>query len=133
MNQDTLKTVEKCILAAQAAIRRGKSVVVDNTNTLLPVREKWLKLGADLGIPVMAVVLGTPKEVAFLLINYRLWSPLSPPADRREVPDVVVHTQYKYMVLPTTLEGFHSVHTVRNELQETEDERANMLFRCYLK
>ena len=32
INQDTLKTIQKCIKAASVSIKSGRSVIVDNTN-----------------------------------------------------------------------------------------------------
>ena len=32
VNNDTLKTPEKCIKACEEAVKAGKSVVIDNTN-----------------------------------------------------------------------------------------------------
>ena len=49
MNQDTLKTKEKCVKVAREAIEEGKSVVVDNTNPAPDVRKLYLALAKEQG------------------------------------------------------------------------------------
>lgn len=52
INQDTLKTVAKCLSAARAALSSGKSVVVDSTNVDRKSRQQWIQLGRELQIKV---------------------------------------------------------------------------------
>ena len=50
INQDTLKTVAKCLAAAKAALLSGKSVVVDSTNVDKKTRQQWIKLAQGCNI-----------------------------------------------------------------------------------
>jgi predicted kinase len=44
VNQDTLKTKEKCVAAAKSALESGKSPVIDNTNSDRATRALYIKL-----------------------------------------------------------------------------------------
>jgi hypothetical protein len=44
INQDTLGTKEKCVAAANAALGRGESVVIDNTNATPELRALYVNL-----------------------------------------------------------------------------------------
>lgn len=53
INQDTLKTEQKCFLKAREAIvENNKSVVVDNTNINSEIRKRWISFARELNIPV---------------------------------------------------------------------------------
>ncbi|KAI8997759.1 polynucleotide kinase 3 phosphatase-domain-containing protein [Pilobolus umbonatus] len=51
VNQDTLKTREKCVAACKEALKKGKSVVVDNTNPETSTRQLYLSIARTLNIP----------------------------------------------------------------------------------
>jgi bifunctional polynucleotide phosphatase/kinase len=83
VNQDTLKTKEKCIKAARIAVEEGKSVVVDNTNPgtmiILPfqleiepgVRANYTEIAKEKGIPCRCFVFNTDVKLAHHLNFYR--------------------------------------------------------------
>ncbi|BFZ61789.1 DNA kinase/phosphatase Pnk1 [Saitoella coloradoensis] len=48
VNQDTLKTREKCVKVAEAALLEGQDVVVDNTNADAGTRKVWIELASRL-------------------------------------------------------------------------------------
>jgi bifunctional polynucleotide phosphatase/kinase len=47
VNQDTLKTIQKCIKTTTGLIKEGKKVVVDNTNPTRSTRENYIHLGSN--------------------------------------------------------------------------------------
>ncbi|KAJ3046082.1 hypothetical protein HDV00_003832 [Rhizophlyctis rosea] len=49
VNQDTLKTREACLKATEAALKAGKSVVVDNTNPEAVIRKMYIALAGRVG------------------------------------------------------------------------------------
>ena len=53
VNQDGLGSRKACLEAAEAALRAGSSVVVDNTNLSRSIRREWLSLAADCGAKVI--------------------------------------------------------------------------------
>ena len=53
INQDTLKTEEKCFVVAREALTEKKrSIIIDNTNITIEKRRKWIQLATELNIPV---------------------------------------------------------------------------------
>ena len=52
VNQDTLKTKNKCFKFAEESLTAGRSVVIDNTNAYIALRAEWINLAKRLGVPV---------------------------------------------------------------------------------
>lgn len=55
INQDILKTREKCLKVAQQHLENGQSVAIDNTNADADVRGKWIELASKLSVPIRCV------------------------------------------------------------------------------
>ena len=55
VNQDILKSRDKCMKVAMHFIEDSKSVVVDNTNADIETRAAWLALGRKVKVPVRLV------------------------------------------------------------------------------
>jgi hypothetical protein len=49
VNQDMYKTKEKCVVAAQDAVSRGESVVIDNTNGVRDTRKLYIDIAKAAG------------------------------------------------------------------------------------
>ena len=68
INQDILRTRPACLRAAEAALRDGKSVVVDNTNGKIAQREDWLRLAKQMGVVSAAAVCSTVCMIMYMLL-----------------------------------------------------------------
>ena len=107
VNQDTLKTLEKCKQRAQdALVSQRVSVVVDNTNMEQKTRQEWITLAQRLQVTIRAVQLQTPdlshmKCLCTSLAEYRQFSPLTPPHDVRDIPSIVFNTYFPTKSTPT--------------------------------
>ena len=55
VNQDILKTRDKCLKAATQCLEDGKSVAVDNTNADVETRAAWIALARRMKVPVRLV------------------------------------------------------------------------------
>lgn len=55
VNQDTLKSREKCMKVAQQSLDDDTSVVVDNTNADIETRAAWIALARTMKLPVRLV------------------------------------------------------------------------------
>ena len=135
VNQDELKTRDKCLAQARALIVAQRSVVVDNTNVRGDIRAEWVALAHELKVSIRCIVLRTPKPVALLLAKLRLYHPHTPPVDRREVERVVINEQFEnfdqYEV--EVGEGFHRVDKLDWAPQlHAADPVSSFLFDSYL-
>ena len=60
VNQDTLKSKQKSLAVARAALIDGSSVIVDSTNPSRESRREWVALAASVNAPVLSPVLFMP-------------------------------------------------------------------------
>lgn len=95
VNQDTLKTVDKCLKVAEESLATGRSVVVDNTNIDRATRKKWLDIAEKYGATPRCVALTTSKDICFSLEVFRRLDPSTDPCDRRAISSVAIHSGYK--------------------------------------
>jgi len=70
INQDSLGSTDKCLLATQGAIDKGNSVIIDNTNPSQAGRDRFIKL-ANTEYIVIEMVLKITRSVAEHLNNVR--------------------------------------------------------------
>ena len=64
VNQDTLKTKQKCLKFCESYLSRGSSVVVDNTNPSAEVRGEYVALARKHGVPVRCIFVKCPRLLA---------------------------------------------------------------------
>ena len=63
VNQDILKTREKCVKVATEFLEEKKSVVVDNTNADVETRQVWASLAKKLRAPIRLVHFTAPAKL----------------------------------------------------------------------
>jgi bifunctional polynucleotide phosphatase/kinase len=114
VNMDLLKTPKKCMDAVRESIQRGVSVVVDNTNGDAAKRREYISIGQQLGAVVRCIHFHTNsddkmfKSLVFHLNRYRSFTDPS----RSRVPDVAIHSFFKYYQPPSVNEGFQDILNV---------------------
>jgi len=110
VNQDTHKTLAKCIKVTKEAMADGKSAIVDNTNRDVKTRKEYIDIAKDQGVPCRCVWIKSTKEESFHLNALRGAVGINADGDEnRSVPDVVIHAFYKNMTEPEVSEGFNEV------------------------
>ncbi|CDO70582.1 hypothetical protein BN946_scf184636.g15 [Trametes cinnabarina] len=121
VNQDTLKTRDKCVKATEQALKEGKSVVVDNTNRDKTTREHYVNLAKR-----CLYFVGT-LELAWHNNLYRVFN--LPPA---KADSEAKRTLLPYSALtgfradfeePSVDEGFAEVRKVNFVFEGGEEER----------
>jgi len=133
VNQDTLKTKSKCVKACEDALKAGKSVIVDNQNTSPSDRAPYLALAKKYNASSIAVHIDVPKEMCFHLNSYRLLNPASKHHRDERVPDMVIHSFYKNVKLPTVSEGFAQTYRLGLEHFKIHESDADpKLLRTFL-
>ncbi|KAK8158675.1 polynucleotide kinase 3 phosphatase-domain-containing protein [Phyllosticta citrichinensis] len=63
VNQDTLKTRDRCLKVAAEHLAEGVSVAVDNTNADAETRAHWVKLAQKHKVPIRCVLLTAPAKL----------------------------------------------------------------------
>lgn len=110
VNQDTLKTKPKCEAVMRAALNKGESVIVDNTNPLKSDRNLWIGIAKSCSVTsIRCVYVDCPKVVSMTFAKIRSHVTHG---QRKGIPDVVIHTFYKKLEVPEKGEGFSEVVTV---------------------
>ncbi|KAL2920125.1 DNA kinase/phosphatase Pnk1 [Polyrhizophydium stewartii] len=154
INQDTLKTRDKCIKALRGALEAGSHVVVDNTNPDRAARADFLSVVQDFrkrtgkAVRVYALSFDMPLEMRDHNHAYRevqahgrqlmrhSWGILNqlgdhkPHMEQAHVPGMVIRMFNKRFEPPTTAEGFDAVHVVPFH-PHFENEHEEALWRMF--
>jgi bifunctional polynucleotide phosphatase/kinase len=113
VNNDTLKTKQKCQKVAEEACSSGKSVVIDNTNPGKQIRSEYLKIAKQHGYTVRCFFFNMTKDAAFHLNELRNVN-----KHRKHlsgvVPDMPIHKWFKDLEVPSKGEGFEAVEEVES-------------------
>ena len=124
VNQDTLKTRDKCERAVRDALAKKLPVVVDNTNANEAVRAAYIRLAKAANVPIRAFVMTADHDLAMHLNMYRERLSL---CEQVHVPTMVYHQFKKNRVLPSVDEGFDEVREI-NFVPSLSTERERALF-----
>ncbi|KAJ1345472.1 hypothetical protein KIN20_000015 [Parelaphostrongylus tenuis] len=127
VNRDTLGSWQKCCDHAKAHLRRGKSVVVDNTNPNKEARSRYIALARELKIPCRCFELTCDIHQAGHNVKFRkLTQKVS-----NEVTTMVLRMHASKYEKPELAEGFDSIVHV-NFVPSFENEEHEKLYRQYL-
>jgi len=129
INQDTLKTVPKCVKVAKEALDNGKSPIIDNTNRDAKTRKNFIDMAKEYKVPARCIWLDIEKEESFHCNAFR-GANGNTYGEKRSVPDMVIHAYYKNMVEPTKKEGFSEVNVINfTPGPFTDDEHKSSFYR----
>ncbi|KAI8638071.1 polynucleotide kinase 3 phosphatase-domain-containing protein [Parasitella parasitica] len=110
INQDTLKTRDRCIAACQAALSQKKSVVVDNTNPERATRALYIKLAQNAKASVRCFYFGDDEELSQHNNYYRA---VHKPEEKRDLLSSIAFRTFKSKLQePSTAEGFEEVKKI---------------------
>ncbi|KAF9052748.1 polynucleotide kinase 3 phosphatase-domain-containing protein [Panaeolus papilionaceus] len=127
INQDQLKTRDKCLKVMQERLKEGKSCVVDNTNRNVATRKGYIDACKKVGIPIRCFNFTGSIELAWHNNLYRAFN-LPPTVSEREPHrDIVPYGAYTGFrdgyEEPTTAEGFSEMKKVNWMFEGSEEER----------
>ncbi|ELP85840.1 polynucleotide phosphatase/kinase, putative [Entamoeba invadens IP1] len=126
VNQDTLGSKSACLSAARKSIINN-SVVIDNTNPSIEIREEYITIANKAGYQVRCVFFDYDKKISFHLNKFRAM------VSTKKIPDIAIHSYFKKLELPTIAEGFKEVVKIPFEIDDCfksaeERELFEMLF-----
>ncbi|OCH95217.1 PNK3P-domain-containing protein [Obba rivulosa] len=127
VNQDTLKTREKCVRAAKEALQEGKAVVVDNTNRDRTTRKLYVDVARTAGVPIRCFVFTGSVELAWhnnLYRAYNLPPALAASEPKREVLPYMAFSSFRAAYEePAQDEGFAEIRRVQWTFEGDEEAR----------
>ncbi|XP_045175457.2 bifunctional polynucleotide phosphatase/kinase-like isoform X2 [Mercenaria mercenaria] len=127
VNRDTLKTWQKCVALCKDSLKKGKSVVVDNTNPDVESRARYIQAASASGAPCRCFVFTTSFEHA--KHNERFREIIDKTHDA--INDMIMNSFKKKYVLPEKKEGFSEVVKV-NFVPKFKDPKLEELYRKFL-
>ena len=104
INRDTLGTAAKCIAKANAELKDGKSIIVDNTSPDIASRSQYVLLAQKYKVGIRCIWVSTDIVVAHHLNIIREVS-----HGVRRIPNIVYAIYQKKFVQPSVEEGFSEV------------------------
>lgn len=121
VNQDTLKTRDKCIAACQTALNQKKSVVIDNTNPERATRALYIKLAQNANVPIRCFYFGDNEELSQHNNYYRA---VHKPEEKRDVLSSIAFRTFKSKLQePSTMEGFKEVKNINFVFDGPDSEK----------
>ncbi|KAE9377779.1 DNA kinase/phosphatase Pnk1 [Stipitochalara longipes BDJ] len=123
INQDLLKTRDKCIKVAGDNLQQGKSVAIDNTNADVEVRSKWVELAAKYSVPIRCVLFTTGPELCEHNDVVRALNNAMNPEKRTVLPSMAFRGFASRYKRPELKEGFQDITEVAFRFNGSEEER----------
>ncbi|KAL2260847.1 hypothetical protein VTK26DRAFT_5029 [Humicola hyalothermophila] len=122
VNQDILKSKDKCFKAASDFLSEGDSVVVDNTNPDVETRAQWVALAKKHGVPIRCIWFQTPLQLCEHNAAVRSLNKQMNPEDRQALPKLAFNSFASRFKEPTSKEGFQEIIPVPFRFRGTKDE-----------
>ena len=124
INQDTLKTREKCLKKARSDLEKGLSVAIDNTNADIQTRKCWIDLAAEFNVPIRCVEFTTPLRLAEHNDNVRAFNAeLMNPEKRELLPGIAFTSFRQRFQKPNLQEGFEDITEINFSWQGTDEQK----------
>ncbi|ORX47153.1 PNK3P-domain-containing protein [Hesseltinella vesiculosa] len=120
INQDALKTKQKCLKGCAEALTAKKPVVIDNTNGILAVRKEYISLAKSLHVPVRCFYFTASQGLCQHNNHYRALQL----GERSLLSRVVFNTYNSRFESPTLGEGFDEIKHIHFSFDGTEGELA---------
>ncbi|KAF2490902.1 PNK3P-domain-containing protein [Lophium mytilinum] len=126
VNQDLLKTRERCLKSASVFLEKGVSVVVDNTNADPETRSHWFKLAKQFKVPIRCVLFTASAKLCEHNDTVRALNvgPLTNPEKRTILPRVAFTSFTSRYREPRLEEGFQDIFRVDFKFEGSEQEQA---------
>ncbi|KAG8677593.1 hypothetical protein FPOAC1_003617 [Fusarium poae] len=122
VNQDQLKTRDKCVQAAKEYLQEGTSVAIDNTNADPETRTVWVELAKKFGISIRCVWFKTPLQVCEHNNAVRALNKSLNPESRLVLPKMAFTGFANRFKPPNVKEGFQDIIEVPFQFRGTEEE-----------
>ncbi|KAM4065737.1 polynucleotide kinase 3 phosphatase domain-containing protein [Hirsutella rhossiliensis] len=122
VNQDTLKSRDKCVQAARELMAGGSSIVVDNTNPDPDVRAVWVDLAKKAKLPIRCLWFRTPLHLCEHNDAVRAHNKVLNPEARQGLPKLAFTGFASRFKEPKVQEGFQDVTEIHFKFRGTREE-----------
>ncbi|KAJ9421546.1 polynucleotide kinase 3 phosphatase-domain-containing protein [Fusarium oxysporum] len=122
INQDQLKTRDKCVQAAREHLQAGKPIAIDNTNADPETRTIWVELAKKFGISIRCVWFKTPLQVCEHNNAVRALNTTLNPESRQILPKMAFTGFASRFKPPQMKEGFQDITEVQFQFRGSRDE-----------
>ncbi|KAJ6440651.1 bifunctional polynucleotide phosphatase/kinase [Purpureocillium lavendulum] len=122
INQDTLKTRDKCVQAAKEMLARGASVAIDNTNADPDTRAVWIEVANKAKVPIRCVWFRTPLHVCEHNDAVRAHNAALNPEARQGLPKLAFTGFASRYKEPKVKEGFQDIIEVDFQFRGSHDD-----------
>ncbi|PHH71090.1 hypothetical protein CDD82_6757 [Ophiocordyceps australis] len=109
VNQDLLKTREKCLQVAKELLANKKSIAIDNTNADVETRALWVGLAKKNKVPIRCLWFKTPLHLCEHNDAVRALNKTLNPEARPGLPKLAFTSFASRYKAPTSAEGFEDV------------------------
>ncbi|KAH1486678.1 hypothetical protein LV164_006543 [Aspergillus fumigatus] len=123
VNQDNLKTRQKCIKVAKEFLAAGASVVVDNTNADPNTRAEWVRVAKEFNVPIRCVYFTSSPELCKHNNAVRAANRSLNPESRARLPGIAFGDFLKRFKEPTMEEGFSDIFRVDFRFQGDDEAK----------
>ena len=120
INQDKLKTKQKCIKKCKIALSNNESIVIDNTNPTIEIRKEFINLAKEFGYTITCYVMNVNKELAKHLNHFRH---KKSNGKKKLVPEIAYNVYFKKYDTPNINEGIDNIINVSNHLDFSESDK----------
>ncbi|KAK3074794.1 DNA kinase/phosphatase Pnk1 [Teratosphaeriaceae sp. CCFEE 6253] len=124
VNQDILKTRDRCMRSAAAHVEEGKPVVVDNTNADIETRASWVTLARQLRVPIRLVHFTAPAKLCEHNNIVRALTAMMNPEKRDLLPKVAFTGFASRYREPKLEEGFEDITRIDFKFEGSDEEKA---------
>ncbi|KAK4184153.1 polynucleotide kinase 3 phosphatase-domain-containing protein [Podospora australis] len=122
VNQDSLKSKDKCFKAAGEWLKEGDSVAIDNTNADPEIRSQWIDLAKKHGAKARCVWFKTPPELCEHNDTVRALNKNLNPETRTMLPKLAFNSFKSRFKEPKDKEGFEEIIPVDFHFRGTKEE-----------
>jgi bifunctional polynucleotide phosphatase/kinase len=119
INQDTLKTKERCIKEAVKLMKNGNQIIIDSTNPSKEKRKEWIDLAKDNGYSVRIILMKTRIEQSK---HNNIYRSLINNEDREIVPDIAYNMYKSKFEKPELSEGIEEIKEIIEQTQNFPDD-----------
>ncbi|CAO1359038.1 unnamed protein product [Diamesa serratosioi] len=105
INNDTLKSVQKCISVLETSLKDKKSCVIDNTNPDATSRKRFIDIAKKLDVSVRCFVMNSSYHHSK---HNNMFRELTDPTHSK-IPDVIINTYKSKYQEPDKKEGFTDI------------------------